>query len=56
MEIRTNQGGTCLRIPQSRATSRALMTALDLQLPEALSHTEVRVVTRKKPPKRRKKR
>ena len=56
MEIRTNQGGTCLRIPQPRATSRALLTALDLHLPEALPHTDVPVVTRKKLPERRKKR
>ncbi len=56
MEIRTNQGGTCLRIPQPRAASRALLTALDLQLPEALPHTDVPVVTRKKLPERRKKR
>ncbi len=56
MEIRTNQGGTCLRIAQPRATSRALLTALDLHLPEALPHTDVPVVTRKKLPERRKKR
>jgi transposase len=56
MEIRTNHGGTCLRIPQPRATSRTLLTALDLQLPAALPHTDVPVVTRKKLPERRKKR
>lgn len=56
MEIRTNQGGTCLRIPQPRATSRALLTALDLHLPEALPHADVPVVTRKKLPEQRKKR
>lgn len=56
MEIRTNNGGTCLRIPEPRATSRALLTALDLHLPEALPHTDVPVVTRKKLPERRKKR
>lgn len=56
MEIRTNKGGTCLRIPQPRAASRALLAALDLNLPEALPHTDVPVVTRKKLPERRKKR
>ena len=56
MEIRTNKGGTCLRIPQPRATSRLLLTALDLQLPEALPHADVPVVTRKKLPEQRKKR
>ena len=56
MEIRTNKGGTCLRIPQPRATSVALLTALDLQLPDALPHTDVPVVTRKRLPERRKKR
>ena len=55
MEIRTNKGGTCLRIPQPRAKSQALLTALDLQLPDTLPHTDVPVVTRKKLPERRKK-
>jgi len=56
MEIRTNNGGTCLRIPQPRATSQALLTALDLQLPAALPHTDVPVVTRKKLAEQRKQR
>lgn len=56
IEIRANNGGTCLRIPEPRATSRALLKALDLHLPEALSHTDVPVVTRKKLPEQRKKR
>lgn len=56
MEIRTNKGGTCLRIPEPRATSRVLLTALDLHLPEALPHADVPVVTRKKLPEQRKKR
>jgi len=56
MEIRTDKGGTCLRIPQPRATSRTLLTALDLQLPVALPHTNVPVVTRKKLPVQRKRR
>ena len=56
IEIRTKGGGTCLRIPQPRATSRALLKALNLNLPEALPHTNVIVVTRKKLPEQRKKR
>ncbi len=55
MEIRTPAGGSCLRIPEPRDTSQALLQALDLHLPEALPHTEVRVVTRKKLTKQRKK-
>jgi len=56
MEIRTPAGGSCLRIPEPRDTSQALLQALDLHLPEALPHKEVRVVTRKKLTERRKKR
>ncbi|MBU0719379.1 MAG: IS1634 family transposase [Planctomycetes bacterium] len=56
MEIRTPAGGSCLRIPEPRDTSQALLQALDLHLPEALPHTEVRVVTRKKLTEQRKKR
>ncbi len=55
MQIRTADGGTCLRIPEPRATSQALLKALDLHLPEALPHADVPVVTRKKLPKQRKK-
>lgn len=56
IEVRTANGGTCLRIPEPHATSRALLRALELQLPEALPHTDVPVVTRKKLPEQRKKR
>jgi len=56
MEIRTPAGGSCLRIPEPRDTSQALLQALDLHIPEALPHTEVRVVTRKKLTEQRKKR
>ncbi len=42
--------------PEPRATSRFLLQALDLHLPEALPHTDVPVVTRKKLPEQRKKR
>ncbi len=54
MEIRTEAGGSCLRIPQPRQTSQALLDALGLHLPEALPHTNTRVVTRKKLPEQRK--
>ena len=47
-------GGSCLRIPAAGPDSRALLEALDLSLPEALPHTDTRVVTRKKLPERRK--
>ena len=55
MQIRTADGGTCLRIPEPRATSQALLKALALHLPEALPHADVPVVTRKKLPEQRKK-
>ena len=55
MEIRTPDGGTCLRIPEPRATSQALLQALNLHLPEALPHANVPVVTRKKLQGQRKK-
>ncbi len=41
--------------PEPRATSRFLLQAPDLHLPEALPHTDVPVVTRKKSPEQRKK-
>lgn len=53
-EISVEGGGSCLRIPTPSAASGALLKALDLHLPEALPHTETRVVTRKKLPDRRK--
>lgn len=56
IEIHTNDGGTCLRIPEPGTTSRALLQALDLHLPETLPHADVPVVTRKKLPEQRKKR
>ena len=54
IEIRTPDGGCCLRLPEPRATSSALPKAQDLHLPEALPHTDVIVVTRKKLPEQRK--
>ena len=53
MEIRLDGGGSCLQIPAPRAQSRALLQAADVTLPEALPHTDARVVTRKKLPSRR---
>jgi len=53
-EIKVQGGGSCLRIPAPGAVARALLAALDLQLPTALPHTQTRVVTHKKLPTRRK--
>jgi len=55
IEIRIQDGGACLRIPKPCATSRALLQALNLDLPDALPHADVPVVTRKKLPTQRKK-
>ena len=54
MEINVQGKASCLRIPTPRAQSRALLQALDMSLPEALPHTNARVGTRKKLPRRRK--
>ena len=56
MEIRTEDGGTCLRIPEPCTTSRFLLQALDLHLPDTLPHADLPTVTRKKLPERRKNR
>lgn len=53
MEIRTRDGGSCIRIPEPCAASQVLLQALNLELPEALPHNPIRVVTRKKLPTRR---
>ena len=53
-ELKVDGGGSCLRIPAPVAASRALLKALDTNLPEALPHSETPVVTRKKLPGRRK--
>jgi len=53
MEVKVEGGGSCLRIPKPSAGASALLKALDLHLPEALPHTDTRVVTRKKLPERR---
>lgn len=53
-EIKLEGGGGCLRIPTPSVASRALLDALNIRLPEALPHTDTRVVTRKKLPEQRK--
>lgn len=53
-ELRVEGGGSCLRIPTPTAGCRALLNALDIHLPQALPHTDVPVVTRKKLSSRRK--
>jgi len=53
-QMKVEGGGSCWRIPTPSAGGRALLKALDLHLPEALPHTDTRVVTRKKLPDRRK--
>jgi transposase len=55
-EIKVDGRGSCLRIPTPDATSRALLKALAIRLPQALPHTDTPVVTRKKLPERRKRR
>ena len=52
--VKVEGGGSCLRIPTPAAGTAALLKALDIHLPEALPHSDVRVVTRKKLPPRRK--
>ena len=55
MEVKIEgQGTRCLKIPQPREQSRQLLEALKIKLPEALPRRDIRVVTRKKLPKRRK--
>jgi transposase len=53
-EIKLEGGGSCLRIPTPSVASRALLDALKIRMPEALPHTDTRVVTRKKLPEQRK--
>jgi len=54
MQMTAKNRGSCLTIPTPRPRSRQLLKAADIQLPDALPHTEVPVVTRKKLTKRRK--
>ena len=53
MEIKVKDHGSCLKIPRPREKSRDLLKALDVRMPTALPHREVRVVTRKKLPEQR---
>jgi len=53
-EVKVEGGGSCQRIPTPEAQTARLLEALDIQLPEALPHHDVPVVTRKKLPQRRK--
>jgi len=53
-EIKVQGGASCLRIPTPSDASRALLKALEMNLPDALPHSDTRVVTRKKLPERRK--
>ncbi len=53
MEIKVKDQGSCLKIPRPRKKSLELLKALDIRMPTALPHREVRVVTRKKLPEQR---
>jgi transposase len=53
MEITVKDHGCCLKIPKPREKSQELLKALDIRMPMALPHREVRVVTRKKLPEQR---
>jgi len=53
-QLKVEGGGSCLRIPTPSAAAHALLKSLDLSLPQALPHSDARVVTRKKLPERRK--
>jgi hypothetical protein len=52
-EIKLPGGGSCLGIPTPGTAACALLEALNIRLPEALPHSNARVVTRKKLPQRR---
>lgn len=52
-EIKLPGGGSCLGIPTPGTAACALLEALNIRLPEALPHSDARVVTRKKLPQRR---
>src|SRR5437660_254686 len=53
-EMKSNDGGSCLRIPKPNPACRDLLQALDIRLPDVLPNVKVRVDTRKKLPDRRK--
>lgn len=54
MEVNVEGGASCLRIPEPRDGSSALLKALSVRLPATLPHLSTRVVTRKSLPSRRK--
>ena len=54
MEVKVKNQASCLKIPRPRETSRQLLKVLDIRMPTVLPHRNVRVVTRKKLPERRK--
>jgi hypothetical protein len=53
-EMKSNDGGSCLRIPTPNPACRDLLQALDIRLPDVLPNVKVRVDTRKKLQERRK--
>jgi transposase len=54
MEIKVKDQASCLKIPRPRERSRQLLKALQISMPTALPHRNVRVVTRKRLVERRK--
>lgn len=54
IEVNVRNNGSCLKIPRPRKNSRELLKALNIRMPLALPHREVRVVTRKKIKEQRK--
>jgi hypothetical protein len=55
IELTAPGGVPCLRIPTPRDSSRRLLDALAVTLPEVLPHRDIRVVTRKRLPENRRK-
>jgi len=53
MEVRIKGRSSHIQIPSPREKSQELLRALGIQMPAALPHREVRVVTRKKLPEQR---
>src|SRR5258708_6908960 len=53
-EMKSNDGGSCLRIPTPNPACRDLLQALNIRLPDVLPNVKVRVETRKKLQERRK--
>ena len=52
IEIKFDNGASCLRIPAPRKASEDLLNAIGVRMPVVLPHLETRVVTRKKLPSR----